>query len=129
MPRHSGHTQPVAKNRRQSLRPAHDSDLRQSWGDDARSLLQTSLAATDRGQSIVAGEAGTGGLRSPSGPRPGISPVNNTAGGTAGMFGGRVAEGESLESLSPVTPAKLPGRPSPKTRRARALREQKGAAA
>jgi hypothetical protein len=125
MPRHNGHTQPVAKNRRQSLRPAHDSDLRHSWGDDARTLLRTSLAAADRGQSIIAIEAGTGGLPYPPGPRPKISSGSTTEGTVCGN--GRSVAEKSFREPSLATPAgPAKSRPSPKTRKRRALARQRG---
>jgi hypothetical protein len=119
MPRHSGHTTPLAKNRRQSLRPEHggSSDLRRSWDDDARTLLRTSLAMADRGQSIIAGEAGTGGTPYHSGPRPKDLPVASRGGETAAS-GGRVG-------VQLPTPAR---RPNPKTRKRRALAKAKGVA-
>jgi hypothetical protein len=126
MPRHNGHTQPVTKNRRQSLRPAHNSDLRQSWGDDARSLLQTSLAMADRGQSIIAGEAGTGEVRlAPTFPGPWPKDLRQVPEGLLGSGGERVETVPLAGAAATLAPAPAKSRPNPKTRKRRALAKKK----
>ena len=95
------------------------------FASEARELLRSSLAMADRGQSIIAIEAGTGGLPYPPGPRPKISSGSTTEGTVCGN--GRSVAEKSFRGPSLATPAgPAKSRPSPKTRKRRALAQQRG---